>query len=261
MVQTEPAPEHEIAKDDPSMPTSKSTRSPAFQFYPEAWFSSSKVQRMSHTERGMYVDLLSLCWLDNGLPTDMKVLASMLRVPAPRFTRIWANGALHECFFERNGKLFNARQERERKKQAEFRRSKQDAAHMRWSHQRDAGAMPSISISVSDRISDSKKDVSAEPPSDSTPVVLTFPTAGKPALWDLTEGRIGEWSSLYPGIDVTAECRKALAWIQANNRKTAKGMPAFLVNWLNRAVNRPTLVAPTGTDGRGQVYRKVRAES
>lgn len=254
-----PAPEHDpIAKDDLDMPSSKSSsKSPAYQFYPEAWFSSSKVRRMSHTEKGMYTDLLAYCWLENGLPTDVKLLAAMLGVPAARFGRIWSQGALHECFFERNGKLYNARQERERKKQAEFRKSKQDAAHMRWSHQRNADAMPSISISVSDRVSTSgKEEVSAEPPSDSSPAVLTFPTIGKgPKSWALTEAYLSELVSAYPGVDVRGECQRSLMWVKANGPKTAKGMPAFLVRWMNTATNRggsrPVLAA-TGTEGRGR---------
>lgn len=82
---------------------------------------------------------------------------------------------------------------------------------------------------------------SAAPPGglapDTTPVVLTFPTIGKgPRSWDLTEAQCADWRDAYPGLDVLGECRKALAWVKANQPKTAKGMPAFLVNWFNRAV-------------------------
>jgi hypothetical protein len=68
---------------------------------------------------------------------------------------------------------------------------------------------------------------------------LTFNTQGKTDKWDLTERQADEWQKLYPALDVIACCRKAFAWAEANpaKRKTAKGMPAFLVNWLNREVN------------------------
>lgn len=56
--------------------------------------------------------------------------------------------------------------------------------------------------------------------------------------WHLTAAQIAQWKALYPGLDVEAECRKALAWVQTNNRKTARGMPRFLVGWLNRANDR-----------------------
>ena len=79
--------------------------------------------------------------------------------------------------------------------------------------------------------------ISAEPHSDSPPV-LTFPTVGKRPTWTLTEAHVAHWRELFPALDVEAECRGALGWVEANQPKTAKGMPAFLVNWFNRAVAR-----------------------
>lgn len=70
-----------------------------------------------------------------------------------------------------------------------------------------------------------------------TPAVLTFETVGKDKSWDLTQEQVDEWRAAYPGLDILGECRKALAWTKAKQKKTAKGMPAFLVNWFGRAVN------------------------
>ena len=70
--------------------------------------------------------------------------------------------------------------------------------------------------------------------------VLIFPTVGtKAQQWPLTQAHLDEWTALYPGLDVLAECRKALAWVQANNlkRKTPGGMKTFLVKWLNRSTD------------------------
>lgn len=72
----------------------------------------------------------------------------------------------------------------------------------------------------------------------SSPVVLTFPTNGEAKQWQLTEQQVNEWLELYPTLDVMAECRKALAWVQSNNRKTARGMRKFLTSWLSRACDR-----------------------
>ena len=69
--------------------------------------------------------------------------------------------------------------------------------------------------------------------------ILTFPCNGTPNTWALTEAQVDEWAALYVGVDVQGECAKALAWLQANNRKTAKGMKRFLVGWLNRANDQP----------------------
>lgn len=80
--------------------------------------------------------------------------------------------------------------------------------------------------------------VAAAPPLAS-PAVLTFTTQGKEKSWPLTQAQVDAWRELYPGLEVIVACRKALAWTEANpaKRKTAKGMPAFLVNWLNREAN------------------------
>lgn len=74
----------------------------------------------------------------------------------------------------------------------------------------------------------------------SEPSVLTFACQGQPQTWTLTSAHVSQWAELYPGIDVLGECRKAFAWLEANSnrRKTSTGMPRFLVNWLNRSVDR-----------------------
>lgn len=65
--------------------------------------------------------------------------------------------------------------------------------------------------------------------------ILTFPCNGDPKEWHLTQSMLNHWQTLYPDMDLTAECRKAYAWIGSNKRKTSKGMAKFLVNWFNRA--------------------------
>lgn len=69
--------------------------------------------------------------------------------------------------------------------------------------------------------------------------VLVFECSGKEPTWELHQAQIDDWRKLYSGLDVLAECKKAWAWHKAKsgNKKTARGMPAFLVNWLNRATN------------------------
>ena len=120
-------------------PIGKRSTSPAFQFYPKDFLSSSKVGRMSLTEIGAYAVLLMHCWLDNGLPTDARALASILRVKAVQFDRMWS-GALHECFVERGGKLHNGRLDEERKKQADFRKQQTDRVNKRWERERNTKA-------------------------------------------------------------------------------------------------------------------------
>jgi len=86
--------------------------------------------------------------------------------------------------------------------------------------------------------------IDAKPPPEegaSSPPFLVFPTRGKMSSFSVTEQDVTEYERLYPSLDVRCELRKALAWIRASpdRMKTAKGMPRFIVNWLNRATERP----------------------
>lgn len=85
--------------------------------------------------------------------------------------------------------------------------------------------------------------VSSEPdkPASEPPLVI-FPVVapeGRPKTWGLTVAKVTEYQQTYTGVDVLAECRKALQWCRDNpsKRKTAKGMPAFLNRWLEKAQN------------------------
>ncbi|NOX54233.1 MAG: hypothetical protein GXP27_07275 [Planctomycetes bacterium] len=72
--------------------------------------------------------------------------------------------------------------------------------------------------------------------------MLSFPVEGRSGPhWHLTRAKLREYQECYPSLDVLAEARKALQWIRDNpaRRKTARGMPRFLTNWLNRALERP----------------------
>ena len=70
---------------------------------------------------------------------------------------------------------------------------------------------------------------------------MSYPVVGKdggPTKWPLLESQVRKWQESYQGtINVELECRKALLYVEANpkKRKTAGGMSAFLVRWLNRA--------------------------
>jgi hypothetical protein len=74
----------------------------------------------------------------------------------------------------------------------------------------------------------------------SEPEALAFPTVGTDGgTWHLRAAQVVEWSVAYPNLDVLAECRRALSWVNANpgRRKTVRGMPKFLNGWLSRAVD------------------------
>lgn len=93
-----------------------------------------------------------------------------------------------------------------------------------------------------------KKKEEAEPPT-SDQIEFEFPCDGEPNSWALTKRMVARWSELLPKLDILSECRKALAWVEANpgNRKTASGMGRFLNGWLTRASDR----SPARSENRG----------
>lgn len=87
------------------------------------------------------------------------------------------------------------------------------------------------------------KSVSSVPSKTDGPehpaIAMRFKTIGVGAKeWHLLQSQVEAWSDAFPGIDVMAECKKAGAWLAANKRKTAGGMPRFLAAWLTRCVDR-----------------------
>ncbi len=237
---------------EPDVVSSKRTPSPAFQFYPRDFLLSRRVNRMSMTERGIYITLLAMCWIDGGISPDLDRVARDLGQKPSKFRTMWDRGALAECFTEKHGRLINSRLEDERHKQNAYRAKQANAAAMRWDTQRNASVSDPSRL-VSDPSQRTKKEHAA-PPSDATPIVFSFPTSGNPPQWSLHQSRIDRFVELYPGIDVMAEMRRALAWMEnAVQKKTARGMPAFLARWLSNATDRPRpMLAATGTHGRGR---------
>jgi len=77
--------------------------------------------------------------------------------------------------------------------------------------------------------------------------VMAFPTIGMQGpSWVLRAEYLAELQVAFPALDVLDQCRRARAWVYANpvHRKTVRGMPNFLVRWLNRAVDRRPIDAP-----------------
>ena len=102
-------------------------KSPAFQFYPKDWLSDELVRRMSHTEKGIYIDLLSVCWVEQSLPADTEHLAQIIGMTPQRFLKLWTHSVLQQCFFVNgDGRLHHKRLDAERQKQENYRRRQSD---------------------------------------------------------------------------------------------------------------------------------------
>jgi len=101
-------------------------KSPAFQFYPGDFLSDENVISMTFEERGVYITLLSICWIQGSIPADhtkiIRLLPGLSTPSVPdivmdRFTIMPDNPV----------RLVNKRLEKERQKQEDFREKKSQA--------------------------------------------------------------------------------------------------------------------------------------
>ncbi len=234
---------------------------PAFQFYPKDFLSDVRVMHMSNTERGIYITLLCICWLEETIPGDIATLSKLARARPDRFTKMWS-ASLQKCFcMTDDGNYRHKRLDEERAKQGVFRQIQRKKGEASGLARRTAvqfgsrSVEPNTNSPISDLLSSSSyvQEESRELLPHSRPAFLIFPVTGtKGHEWPLTETLVLKWSTSYPALDIRAESRKALAWIEANPRqkKTFGGMPAFMVRWFNRATDRggrgPESVSPAG---------------
>jgi len=117
---------------------------------------------------------------------------------------------------------------------------KRNAARNRVTHQSQSQSQ-SQEPRTKNQSQSQKKKISSEPQAASEPPILIFPTVGMGGkTWGLRPCKVQELSAAFPGVDVLAECRKALAWCEANpaKRKTHKGLAAFLFRWMEKCQNR-----------------------
>lgn len=95
------------------------SKSPAFQFYPSDWLSSTSISLMSPAEEGAYIRLLCHAWSspDCGIPDDEKLLAELSRL-----RKKWpqSSARIRAKFDSIGGRMFNTRLLEERAKQIEW---------------------------------------------------------------------------------------------------------------------------------------------
>lgn len=74
------------------------------------------------------------------------------------------------------------------------------------------------------------------------PVAITFPVTGDPENreYKVFQSDVDKWRGLYPALDIMQQLRNMLGWLDANptRRKTRKGIPRFIANWLAKEQNR-----------------------
>jgi hypothetical protein len=111
-----------------------------------------------------------------------------------------------------------------------------------------------LTSSSSDSKAEDGGDVKSDPtkpetqkPSDpeslaqsANPSHVIFPTSdGDP--FDFTEADRRKLAAAYPGVDILAEVRKSLVWIEADGLRERAAMPKFLASWFGLGFEKGTL--------------------
>lgn len=166
---------------------------PAFQFYAADFLVDAAVKHMTLEERGAFVTLLAHSWIDGPLPRSATKLATLCGVSVTDMTRLWP--ALKPCWkpAEKPGFIINPRMEKERRKQAQFRKSQSDKAKHQQARHRLATAEPVPS--------------SPSPSPRTTKTKPSAPTAPRETwLTPFSDA----WTATYGGVPAFGELAKCL---------------------------------------------------
>lgn len=253
-------------------------RRPSFQFYPDDWLSDMALKRCSLAAKGLWVDMLSYMHSGapyghltvGGRAITVDEIARMVGASVATVRRLLAElEAAGVPSKTEDGTFYSRRMVRdERNRQVRAAGGVKSLEHPNVPRPKDrpqegrpkgpsegypsppsfGGSPSSSSLSSSSKESTDPvapsaptlRPMCAEPSNGSAPLV-DFQTVGtKGKTWGLSAAQLADWREAYPSVDVLGECQRARAWLDANpdRRKTAPGMPRFLVNWLNRAVDR-----------------------
>ena len=129
-----------MAESDHSSTPSKS---PAFQFYARDF--SEGTRALSAEEVGSYIRLLCHQWDKGSLPSGCEPLARIAGVSLVRMRRVWC--ALEEYFIvdpTNPNRLVNARLEKERQKQLDYRRHQSDKGRASAANRKATEPQPSL---------------------------------------------------------------------------------------------------------------------
>jgi len=236
-------------------------RAPAFQWYPSDFMADIHVQLMDWTQRGIYVWLIGICWLEKSIPGDLGALAKLTHIPVSWWEE---NGqGILVCFKPlANGNLIHPRIEKERDKQRAYREIKQRSGEIgaknRWQKHNnmkklnsnanvlpmanDSSSVFCLLSSSSDIASDASHPLASSDKKSSLSAEEIFteiPCKGQVKIFQVSKQYLQEMRSLYPGIDIEKETLRAKGWIINNPSlgKTSRGMTRFLGSWYSKAQN------------------------
>lgn len=84
----------------------------SYPWYITDWRESEAVATMTYEQRGLYRELLDLCWREGSLPNDEAILRRLTFGDSDEFQRCWP--AVRRQFEERDGRLWNRKVDEKR---------------------------------------------------------------------------------------------------------------------------------------------------
>lgn len=121
----------------------KKNKSPAFQFYPDAYLSDLNVELMTLEEQGAYMRLLCHAWKNataGTLPNNDEILAQLSRLGKEKWEQ--SKQKILNAFEVTDEILLHKRLLQESKKQREFKKLQKEKANKRWHPSGNAAALP-----------------------------------------------------------------------------------------------------------------------
>lgn len=127
----------------------------------------------------------------------------------------------------------------------DFMRASAEVLAIEWSHPSNPSATVEKPFLNQEQEQKAETGGSAELLTDSTPdlVVSEFTIPLNDGTdYGVATRDVEEWTRTYPAVDVPQELREMRAWCKANptNRKTRRGVEAFIVRWLAKAQDTPS---------------------
>ena len=144
---------------------------PYFKWYPSEAEVDDDWRAMTMAQRGLFVTLLNVSWMNNGLPMEDERIARIAGLSLEDFSDLWA--AVKVKFIERDCRLVNERQEKDRREVVSKSNKSRQSAESRWSI-RNANALPTHCERIEFAMpraydSDSSSVVSISSPKKETP--------------------------------------------------------------------------------------------
>lgn len=219
---------------------------PAFQFYAAEYLADEHVQLMTLEEEGAYIRLLSFCWREGSIPSDLSALSRLCKGAS---TTVLAEVVKRFKPNSNEGRLVHPRLEEERLKQSQWREKSAQggraSAHKRKQRksvtEQQGGATKAqperlkqeatlqSSSSTSIASSEEKKEVRAAKPPDPRAqhpaIQAVWKTRGKyplKDLWDMVIETVGD----KPDLERMKKC-----WLKWRGKGFSSENYGWLTDW------------------------------